>query len=348
MMRRRATLALALAISLISTACTETRMMTKPMNSPKIDKLFEKTKPVCFGRFVIDVPVETKVLHGTQDFSSPIETVEHGAKNLFKLADAKRKELDQIKHLREAGSLLREFHSRPTEGDRTILFRKDDSSIRVMQVWGYLSATPHAFIVRSATAPSEGRTETTEKAELAHIAANLRARVPEEIPTEPGVCLDLGFIADDTGKFQEIFGIGFRFPSLPDVSLSISSNKDGQTPEPLSKRRKQAEKLALDSPFAAAFSKVKVLREGPRKISQWDGEEALFRRPREEGGVWHELRYSYPGIRYDHRNPRLDATLFTGVERNTAGALESSLSDEEAIALWDRMLATLRLRVPAR
>lgn len=323
-------------------------MMTKPMNSPKIDKLFEKTKSVCFGRFVIDVPAEASVLYAKPTFGAVIETVENGAKDLSRLASNKRKELEAIKHEVEPGSLLREFNQGPGEGDFVLMSWMGPASKRVTDIHGYLNAKPHAFIVKTSTAASEGRTEATEKAKLANFATNLRARSSEDIPTDPGVCLDLGFIADDTGKYQEIFGIGFRFPSLPDVSLSISSNKDGQTPEPLSKRRKQAEKLALDSPFAAAFSKVKVLREGPRKISQWDGEEALFRRPREEGGVWHELRYSYPGIRYDHCNPRLDATLFTGVERNTAGALESSLSDEEAIALWDRMLATLRLRVPAR
>lgn len=323
--------------------------MTKPMNHSKIDKLFEKTKPVCFGRFVIDTPVEAKVLHGTQDFSSPIETVENGATRTHELANKKYREVVAAAKTYDKAE-VHLFEQGPTQGNWSLLYWESDiaKEVGVLAIHGYLAAGAHGFVVRSSTAPSEGRTEATEKTELAHISSNLRARAPEAIPTEPGVCLNLGFIADDTGKYQEIFGIGFRFPSLPDVSLSISSNKDGQTPEPLSKRRKQAEKLALDSPFAAAFSKVKVLREGERRIGQWDGEEALFRRPREEGGVWHELRFSYPGVRYDRHNPRLDATLFTGVERNTAGALESSLSDEEAIALWDRMLSTLRLRVPAR
>ena len=136
-----------------------------------------------------------------------------------------------------------------------------------MQVWGYLDTKKHAFITKSATAPSDGRTEATEKADLAYIASHLRARTPDEIPAEPGVCLDLGFIADDLGKYQEIFGIGFRFPSLPDVSLSISSNKDGQTPQPLSVRRKEAERSVLGSILEGKFRQVKVLRDGPRKLS---------------------------------------------------------------------------------
>lgn len=323
--------------------------MTKPTNSPKIDKLFEKTRPVCFGRFVIDVPAEVKVVHGTQTFGGNITTIDNSAASIKKIVDEKAKELTGKKFRDKTTPYLRGINS-PTSDSWTILWSDGDAGkkVGIDEFLLFIRSEQHAYSFQTSSAPSEGRNFLSETDKINHIANHLRARSPDEIPTEPGVCLDLGFIADDTGRYQEIFGIGFRFPSLPDVSLSLSSNKDGQTPEPLSKRRKQAEKLALDSPFAAAFSKVKVMRDGERRIAQWDGEEALFRRPREEGGVWHELRFNYPGIRYDYRNPRLDATLFTGVERNTAGALESSLSDEETIALWDRMLSTLRLRVPAR
>lgn len=337
---------LALVLSLICSACAETHIMTATTAPPRIQKLFEKTKPVCFGRFIIDVPAETTVIPGSQAFGPDIETIENGADSVQKMAYAKKKELEVIRHETEPGSLLRQFDAGPTSGSWTLFYREDESATRVMRIMAYMRATPHAFLYKGAT--GDERTEETETAKLQYIATHLRARTPDEIPAEPGVCLNLGFIADDLGKYQEIFGIGFRFPSLPDVSLSISSNKDGQTPEPLSKRRQQAAKLALGSPFAAAFSKIKVLREGPHKLYQWEGEEALFRRPREEGGVWQEFRYGYPGIRYDRNNPRFDATLFTGVDRNTAGALESSLSDDEAIALWDVVMSTLRLRVPVR
>lgn len=120
--------ALAITLSLICSAGTEAQMMTTPTHSPKIDKLFEKTKPICFGRFVIDVPEETRVIHGSQTFGANIETVENGAKNLFRLADAKRKELEAIPHKRESGSLLREFNRGPTEGSWNILFRESPSA----------------------------------------------------------------------------------------------------------------------------------------------------------------------------------------------------------------------------
>jgi hypothetical protein len=313
---------------------------------PKLQKLFEKTKPVCFGRFVIDVPMETTVVPGPQDFGGRIETIENGAAKVANLVQEKKKELESVKHLRESGTLLRELLNGPTPGSWTVLFRNDESATRVMMVSGYLQAKPHAFLSIGAT--GDERTVETEKADLTYIATHLRARAPNEVPNEPGVCLNLGFIADDSGKYQEIFGVGFRFPSLPDVSLSISSNKDGQTPQPLSVRRKEAERSVIGSILEGKFRQVKVLRDGPRKLYQWDGEEALFRRPREEGGTWQEFRYDYPGVRYDKNNPRWDAAMFTGVDHNTAGGKASSLTDEEAVALWDAVMASIRIRVPGQ
>ena len=317
---------------------------------PKLQKLFEKTKPVCFGRFVIDVPVETTVVPGPQAFGSNIETLEDGAKSIRATVETKKRELSEKKFRDKVTPYLREATNGPTADSWTLLWWDGDAGKKVgMDEFSvFIRSAKHAYTFNSNTAPSEGRTFDTESDEIKFIATHLRARAPDEVPAEPGVCLNLGFIADDSGKYQEIFGIGFRFPSLPDVSLSISSNKDGQTPQPLSVRRKDAERSVIGSILEGKFRQVKVLRDGPRKLYQWDGEEALFRRPREEGGTWQEFRYDYPGIRYDKNNPRWDAAMFTGVEHNTAGGKVSSLTDEEAIALWDAVMSTIRLRVPGR
>jgi len=338
---------------LLIIACIACPTEAKTMNAaPRIDKLFEKTKPVCFGRFLIDVPADAEALFGPQAFGPKIETIENGSKAIKKMASVKQAELEAIKHREEPGSLLRAAIDGPVNGSRVLLFREDETATYVMRILGYLNVPPHAFIYKTATVGksifSAGEsTVETEMQELTYVANNLRARQPDEVPAEPGVCLDLGFIKDDSGKFQEEFSIGFRFPSLPDVSFSISSNKDARRDSTFEERRSEAKKAAMMfAPLATLFSKVKTLREGHHKVSKWMGEEALFRRPLEdEKGVWHEFQFEYPGVRYDHHNPGWDAALFTGVKNDQAGSQASSLSDEEAIALWDRMLSTMRLRV---
>jgi hypothetical protein len=331
---------------LLALTCISCQTEARHMNAPRIDKLFEKTKPVCFGRFVIHVPVSAEIVPGPQAFGGEIQSIAGGSKNLRQVATQKASELNAVKH-GDGGALLRLVDEGPTQGSRVLQFRETKWATRVTQIWAYLNASPVAYVYKTATAPSEGRTVEKEMAEVSYIATHLRARAPAEVPKEPGVCLDVGFIADDTGKFQEIFGVGLRFPELPDASFSISTNKDAQQGDSFEDRRAEAKRAALMVPEqAGALGKIKTLREGKLKVSQGEGSEALFRRPiTKADGHWHEFQFEYAGKRLDHHNPSWDAALFTGVERDQAGSVASSLSDDEAIALWDRLMASVRLRV---
>lgn len=321
------------------------------MNQPHIEKLFEKTKHVCIGRFVIDVPESTQVLYGRQAFGANVQSLTNDAKSLKRLAQKQREEVLANSRTIDRAEVI-SLNEGPTPGSWTLAYWQSDTAkmVGLQNISGFLSAGPHGFIYPVETAPSEGRTAEVETSNLRYVATHLRARDPSEVPTEPGVCLDVGFIADDTGKFQEIFGIGFRFPELPDASFSISSNKNAQQGDPFEDRIAQAARAARSVPeMAAALAKVKTLRQGHHKVQQGEGSEALFRRPASDGpGYWHEFQFEYRGTRFDHHNPPWDATLFTGVERSDAGAVPTALTDDEAIALWDKLMASVRLRVPAK
>ena len=338
-----------LAALLVALTCIPFQAEARIMNTPRIDKLFEKTKAVCFGRFVMDVPMAAQVVPGPQAFGPNIRAIKGGQNELRSAYAAHIARLQATKHNRLSGSLLRSELDGPTLKSKTILFFDEPSAIHVTMVWGYLSVPPFGFIYQGSDA-ADNATVESEKARLAYVATHLRARDPAEVPQEPGVCLDVGFIADDTGKFQELFGIGLRFPELPDASFSISTNKDAQQGDSFDARRAEARRAALMVPeLATAFAKIKTLREGKRKVQQGDGSEALFSRPVGSApGHWHEFQFEYAGKRFDHRNPSWDAALFTGVHRDQAGSVPSSLSDEEAIALWDRLMLSVRLRVADR
>lgn len=319
------------------------------MNTPRIDKLFERTKAVCFGRFVMDVPVTAVAAPGPQAFGPDIESLPNGAGSLVRIARARRDEIS-AKALTIDKAEVISFVGGPTSGSWVLTYWEDDiaKKVGVQRATGFLAAGPHAFIYPDKTGGKE-KPEDLQR-NIRYVATHLRARDPQDVPEEPGVCLEAGFISDDSGKFQEIFGIGLRFPELPDASFSVSSNKDAQQGDSFEDRRAEAKRAAfMVAPLATLFNKVKTLREGKLKVQQGQGSEALFRRPMEEGeGVWHEFQFEYVGKRFDHRNPSWDATLFTGVAHNRAGSKPSSLTDEEAIALWDRLMSSVRLRVPTK
>lgn len=317
------------------------------MNQPRIDRLFEKTKTLCFGRFVVDVPASAAVINGPQTVGGTIKSLPNGVATLHGLVSKRVAELQAVKHEDVAGSMLRQVVDGPTPDSKTVISWASSHATYLTSVQGYLGVSPHGFIYEGGVGSLGKRKLDDETTVLQQIATHLRARDPADIPKEPGVCLDVGFIADDTGKFQEIFGIGLRFPELPDASFSISTNKDAQQGDSFDARRAEARRAALMVPeLASAFSKIKTLREGKRKVQQGDGSEALFSRPLDGApGRWHEFQFEYAGKRFDHRNPSWDAALFTGVQRDQAGSVASGLSDDEAIALWDRLMSSVRLRV---
>ena len=355
MQRSMGRLATAMQVAALTLACISCHTEARNMTTPRIDKLFEKTKPVCFGRFVLDVPASTTVVPGPQAFGPDIESLPNDVKSLARRATAKRDEVQAKAKTIDRAEVI-SLSEGPTRGSWTLMYWEDDiaKDVGIQSISGFLAAGMHGFTYFTETAPRSGRTVDSEMRELTYVATHLRPRDPSDIPADPGVCLDVGFIADDSGKFQEIFGVGLRFAEWPDVSFSVSSNKDADQGESFEARRAEAKRAALlVAPLATLFNQVKTLREGKLKVQQGQGSEALFRRPMSKDddngqGVWHEFLFEYAGKRYDHRNPSWDASLLTGVAHNNAGSIPATLTDDEAVALWDRLMASVRLRVPAK
>ncbi|WP_267874951.1 T6SS immunity protein Tli4 family protein, partial [Massilia sp. Root335] len=61
----------------------------------------------------------------------------------------------------------------------------------------------------------------------------------------------------------------------------------------------------------------------------------------------HDFEWGFVGTPKDVANPpEFGAAMFTKVEHNTVGAAKAaSLSDDEAVALWDKLLSGLKFRV---
>ena len=170
-------------------------------------------------------------------------------------------------------------------------------------------------------------------------------------PEEPGYCIKHGFMADKLYADQETVSVGVRFPSLPDVTFSISSNKDayGDYPPAHFEAEKRGE-LSLLARIEQAkkdqglsYPSRTVLREGKRDVQHWHGEESLIKR---KDGT-HDFEWAFVGTPGDVANPsEYHAVMFTKVEHNVVGAAHAaSVTDAEAVALWDTLLSGLKFRV---
>lgn len=158
-------------------------------------------------------------------------------------------------------------------------------------------------------------------------------------------------MSDNKYDSQEMADAGLYFPSFPDVTFSITANKNayGDYP-PAEYDAKVRGKLSLLARIQEAkdqqgknYPPRTLLREGKRDVQHWHGEESLIRRT---DGV-HDFEWTLVGTPRDIAYPAvLEASMYTKVAHNMVGAAEAaSLTDEEAIALWDKLLSGLKFRV---
>lgn len=183
--------------------------------------------------------------------------------------------------------------------------------------------------------------------ELNAIAASLRSRGELEIPRQPGVCIEAGFVSDPNISDYEALNIGIRLTEYPDVHLALSVTKKDALVESdaLEPRLRQAEEIASHSGNAAWYSHIKTLRRGRRQIGKWYGFEMLARKPAQaEEGESHEFVFVSQGEPKNSLLPVLEIEFHTGVKENRLGGTKPSVSDDEAVAIWDKLTASIRVR----
>jgi len=315
--------------------------------SPRLQALFEKTKILCFGRYAIEVPLEAQLVWGSASFPADIDILSGG------IEKAKRTVEEKIAKLKRANSTADITYNGlgPINESWQLRYYESESAKKFALYFfeTYISKGDLTFVLGDATEDSE--TESTVIARQLAKAKSLRLRTPEEMPAEPGFCIEHGFMAGDRYGDQERVNAGIYLPSIPDVTFSVSSNKDAYADYkkdrfeemkrdelPLLARIKSAQKTQ-----GASYPKRDVLREGKRDVQHWHGEESLIRRP---DGT-HDFEWAFVGTPKDVANPsEFHAAMFTKVAHNMVGAAKkASVSDDEAVALWDKLLSGFKFRV---
>jgi hypothetical protein len=125
------------------------------------------------------------------------------------------------------------------------------------------------------------------------------------------------------------------------------SNKDASTAGPngtgLIERHKRA--MSEQDIVFPGFGGMTRLRMGNHIVNGWNGEEVLLRHNGKEGATAHEFLWAFVGKTGDVTKPAsVDIQFDTGVEADTKLATRSSLTDDEAVALWDRLVTGIHFR----
>ena len=315
--------------------------------SKRLETLFLKTRIVCFGRYALEVPQEAQLISGGTTILSEIKTIPGG---ITEKNERLEEEIERIKKSDPTSEIIYNGKG-PIENSWQLQyydgkFSKEDDRLIFKT---YIIKGNYIFILDGST--RKGETIADSIGNQMVRANNLRLRDENEVPKEPGYCVKNGFMSDNNYNDQEMADAGLYFPSFPDVTFSITSNKDayGDYP-PAEYDAKVRGELSLLARIQRAkdqqgknYPARTLLREGKRDVQHWHGEESLIRRT---DGV-HDFEWTLVGTPRDIAYPAvLEASMYTKVAHNMVGAAEAaSLTDEEAIALWDKLLSGLKFRV---
>ncbi|MEJ7804471.1 MAG: T6SS immunity protein Tli4 family protein [Telluria sp.] len=318
--------------------------MAEPVKlTTRLQALFAKTKLVCFGRYALEVPHEAELILGNGD----IDVISGGLDALKLRVGA---DIAKIKDENKTAEITYDGKGSIENSWQIRYYISLNAKLEGLHLFKtYVNKGDLTFIMVDAV--DDNGTEAATVSRQAVHATNVRPRMPDEVPEESGYCFQHGFMADKLYAEQEMSNAGIYLPSLPDVTFSISSNKNAYADTPRAEFEKtQRGELSLLARIAGAkkdqglsYPSRTVLREGKRKVNHWDGEESLIRR---KNGV-HDFEWAFVGTPKDIANPsEFGAVMFTKVEHNMVGAAKAaSVSDDEAVALWDKLLSGLKFRV---
>jgi hypothetical protein len=313
-----------------------------------IAQLFAKTRTVCIGRFLIDVPQESEIVYGPAWAPWEINAYAGKGARFDALLAERLSEIEGEKRfaqgeLREKDSLVG-VTIPGAHADQKIVFGVSKAGGMIYQIDSYIKVNDGLFVQRADPIPEDREAVVQD---LKSVATRIRSRPELEIPMEPGVCIEGAFISDAKESGFEEMNLGVRLSRYPDVHFSLSLTKKDAlvASDALAPRIEQAGEVARKLGQGAWYSRIKTLRRGDRAIGKWKGYEILARKPSQGAvGESHEFAFLSQGEAGNPLLPVLEMEMHSGVRGNQLGRAKPSVSDEDAVAIWDKLTASIRPR----
>lgn len=318
--------------------------------TPRLKTVFEKRKTVCFGRFLVDVPASTTVAWGDISIPIGVHVYPNDVHRVRDMAENFVSDLRTEKAIYHNHSPLLISEDDVVEPQGKIVTGYEDfEAVNGIKIHGFFELNNDGLII-DARPMKDDMNRTIDL--IKGIARRLTLRGEAEIPTSPGNCIEYAFLPDQGTANDgqgELIRIGFRLKEFPDVHLSILLNPSNPNYSNSDSLQWQLERLEKDEKAENPdhpLLRTRYLRRGHRQIHDWlNGFEALSHTPEqsEMHGI-HDFAMDFRGVPSDPLKPHADIRMQTGVSDNMAGAIKPSLTDEEAIAVWDKITSTIRVR----
>jgi hypothetical protein len=316
----------------------------------------EKMKTICVGRMLIDLPAEAQVeLYGQWIDGFDVDTFAE-SQEAFKARVAGREAEIQGKPDRLGGrnnmELAREIHTASGLMGKIFVHTRKVSegtegySAETLRHYRYegvaLEAHLHGHGLSIDVSAKEYDPALADN--LPKLVSQLIPNPANRIPTDPGFCIDRAYIRDPLSAEQgERITMAVKLPSHPDIGINFDTIA-GTKPDP----RGLLERNAASRARLPALLNMRVtdLRAAPRVIGGLRGDELAQRVIEDNLSIVYGFHWEMVGTEDSVFIPDLALTMVTG--RGEGEPIRSSLSEPAAMALWDRISSSIRVRPAGR
>jgi hypothetical protein len=338
---------------LIAVACGRQPAQLTELEKHNVSKLTENLKTHCVGRYLIDMPPDVLVSGDARVQGVMIDSAAMSHEAYLQEITNRKAQLTATKSI-DAYPYL--YADDAIDGPDThyFIFRgnlSDGPANREFEAYkwdhGYrfkLGVEGSDFLHPDQTykpfiQDMSVKNDVPEKTRLIFdLVKRLRWRAEDEIPSEPGLCFPTAFLPGKAGDKEDMVA-QFVLASNRDVALDFESDSGIRESNTLLQRGDQtnADLKAIGG---------RTIRKGPVALQGIDAEEWLFSIKTDLGVPGNKFTLEANSMTSGAQSPLLTLDFYTGSpnafmqDRITA----ASMSESEAVALWDVVSRTLRPR----
>ncbi|WP_353980130.1 T6SS immunity protein Tli4 family protein [Salinicola endophyticus] len=320
--------------------------------------------PVCIGRFQVDMPSQLKPSFSSLTVNEAKISAKSSSRQMFeRLIDKRKAELEAM-HTVDAGDqpfLKRIIH---VSDDMVIIDRNESphmpDAARLLEGYKFEGLTMFR-VELTATDLSEGKYEQMRSSlksnkperlkQVEYLLTHLSPRQAGEIPERPGLCFEHGFLAGGADETipgaavptrKEQVGMRFSDNKNRDVYIHFYTDSTIAEEDTLLDRTDQAERaLANDQNFS-------VLRKGEVDLDGIDqAEEWLSTGTTDENVKGNYFNLEANSLKGSPGAPYIDISMRNGQfahGEEHPSINKASLTDAEAVGLWDAITRTFKPR----
>lgn len=317
----------------------------------KVVNLTRNMKTLCIGRFLIDLPQETRFeLRGPRIDGFDISSFDEPEAD-FQARVAQReaqlratpdrlggnRSLESVREVKTENGVVGKIfvHSRKV---------KEGTQANGLELERYryegvaLEALVHGEGMSFRLAANYYDPDQIDN--LPSLVAKLVPNPRNQIPTEPGFCIDRAWFRDPlTADQGEAVMMSAQLPSHPDfeflVILAAGNKPDKQS---------LLERVAAAPSILTLTERwrISTLRAAPRTIGGINGDELVKRVTEINDAIGYSFWWEVDGTEDKVLVPHFVFQMMTGEGGN--GPVPSSLSQDAAMALWDKISSSIRVR----